>query len=114
VPDLLRYLDFHIQGAHGRHRQFSQAVFQRLHFAPDGEAFALGWESETRRDARGQITEHSVFHGGYSGRARANLWFSPETEWGTVIVTNHGRGDDGITADIFYALLREFGLVTGQ
>jgi CubicO group peptidase (beta-lactamase class C family) len=114
VPDLLRYLDFHIQGAQGRDRRLPRAVFQRLHFAPVGEPFALGWASETQRDARGTITEHSVFHGGYSGRARANLWFSPETGWGTVIVTNHGGGDDAITADIFYALLREFGLVTAQ
>jgi hypothetical protein len=27
-----------------------------------------------------------------------------------VIVANHGRGDDSITDDVFYALLREFEL----
>ena len=63
------------------------------------------------RDADGRAVEHSVYHGGYSGRSRANMWFAPETGWGTVIVTNHGLGDDAMTADIFYALIREFGLV---
>jgi hypothetical protein len=38
------------------------------------------------------------------------MWFVPETQWGTVIVMNHGRGGDAIIADIFYALLREFEL----
>jgi len=71
----------------------------------------LGWETETRHDAQGKIVEHSVYHGGYSGRSRANIWFVPETEWGTAIVMNHGRGDDSISADIFYALIREFRLV---
>jgi hypothetical protein len=35
----------------------------------------------------------------------------PETQWGTAIVMNHGRGDDSISADIFHALLREVGLL---
>jgi CubicO group peptidase (beta-lactamase class C family) len=82
-----------------------------LHARGDDPRFGLGWEVEVTRDSRDGPVEHSVCHGGYSGRSRANMWFAPETGWGTVIVTNHGRGDDAITADIFYALLREFGLV---
>jgi hypothetical protein len=35
----------------------------------------------------------------------------PETGWGTAIVTNDGRGDESITASIFYALLREFDVI---
>jgi CubicO group peptidase (beta-lactamase class C family) len=110
VPDLLRYVDFHIQGWNGSNRLLKQASFQRLHARVNEEPYALGWESEVKRDKHGQIYEHSVFHGGYSGRFRANMWFVPETQWGTVIVINHGRGDDLITADIFHGLLREFGL----
>jgi CubicO group peptidase (beta-lactamase class C family) len=111
VPDLLRYLDFHIQGERGGGRILRQAAFERLHHAVDGEPYALGWETEVRRDEQMQIVEHSVHHGGYTGRSRANIWFVPETQWGTVIVMNHGRGDDSISADIFYALLREFRLL---
>jgi CubicO group peptidase (beta-lactamase class C family) len=114
VPDLLRYLDAHIQDANGRGRLLPRTAAERLHRAPGADAFALGWMSEARRDASGNAIEHSVFHGGYSGRSRANLWFVPETQWGTVIVTNDGRGDDAITADIFYALLREFELTGGE
>jgi CubicO group peptidase (beta-lactamase class C family) len=111
LPDLLRYVDFHIQGANGRSGLLPRAAFEWLHRAVDDQRYALGWESEVRRDPRGHVLEHSVFHGGYSGEERANIWFSPETQWGTVIVTNHGRGDEAVTADIFFALLREFQLL---
>jgi CubicO group peptidase (beta-lactamase class C family) len=110
APDLLRYVGFHIDGANGRTRLLQAASFERLHAYVEGERFALGWEIDLTRDSRGRIIERSLYHGGYSGRSRANIWFVPETQWGTVIVTNHGRGDKAITDDIFYGLLREFGL----
>jgi CubicO group peptidase (beta-lactamase class C family) len=109
VPDLLRYVDFHIQGDNGRGRLMPHAAFLRLHDAAGGP-YALGWQSDVRRNERGAIVERSLYHGGYSGRFRANLWFVPETQWGTAIVMNHGRGDDAITSDVFHALLREFGV----
>ena len=111
VPDLLRYVDFHIQGEHGRAPLLQPASFRRLHRALDGDTAALGWMSEVRLDADGRVVEHSVFHGGYSGVARANMWFVPETQWGTAIVVNDGRGDEAIASEIFYDLLREFGVV---
>ncbi|MES2697606.1 MAG: serine hydrolase [Verrucomicrobiota bacterium] len=111
VPDLLRYVDFHIRGEKTGHALLSRESLQYLRSPVTGQTYALGWQVEVNRDAHGRVVEHSVFHGGYSGRARANMWFVPETQWGTVIVMNHGRGDDAITADIFYALLREFGLL---
>ena len=111
VPDWLRYVDFHIQGHHGHAGILTAESFQRLHARSGDDRFALGWEVEVTRDGDGRAIEHSVYHGGFSGRSRANMWFVPETQWGTVIVTNHGRGDDAITSDIFYALLREFAVV---
>jgi hypothetical protein len=51
--------------------------------------------------------ERSIYHGGYSGRSRANMWFCPESGWGTVIVYNSGEGDGGELGEVFYALLRE-------
>lgn len=112
IPDLLRWVDVHIQGANGRATLLQPASFRRLHSPADRQAFALGWESQMTRSASGQRLERSVYHGGYSGRSRANLWFVPETQWGTAIVTNSGRGDDDtITDEVFYALLREFGLL---
>ena len=70
VPDLLHYVDFHIQGERGRGRLLQQSSFTRLHRAVNAEQYALGWATETRHDAQGQIVEHSVFHGGIPG-ARA-------------------------------------------
>jgi CubicO group peptidase (beta-lactamase class C family) len=110
VPDLLRYVGFHIDGGNRRPRLLQPASFRRLHAYVEGERFALGWAIDVTRDEDGRIVERSLYHGGYSGRSRANIWFAPETQWGTVIVANHGRGDDSITDDVFYALLREFEL----
>ena len=55
--------------------------------------------------------ERSIYHGGFSGRSRANMWFSPENRIGMVIIYNHG-GDDKVDAykDIFYSLLKELEL----
>ena len=114
VPDLLRYVDFHIQGANAGGSLLRQMSFERLHQSLGGDRYALGWMSDARRDARGVVVEHSVYHGGYSGRARANMWFVPETQWGTVIVTNDGRGDESISTGIFYALLHEFGVIAAS
>jgi CubicO group peptidase (beta-lactamase class C family) len=111
VPDLLRYVDFHNRGENVGHRLLPREAFQRLHAQVGNQRYALGWEVEVKRDASGQAIERSLYHGGYSGRFRTNIWFGPDTQWGTVIVMNHGRGDDSISADIFYALLREFGLL---
>jgi CubicO group peptidase (beta-lactamase class C family) len=114
VPDLLRWIDFQIHGAKGQGALLSGATFRRLHSAADGQPFAIGWESELTRSADGAL-ERSVHHGGYSGRFRANIWFVPESEWGTAIVTNSGHGDDDtITDEVFYALLREFGVNGGR
>ncbi|HEY6553977.1 MAG TPA: serine hydrolase domain-containing protein [Vicinamibacteria bacterium] len=111
VPDLLRFVDFHIQGASARPTLLGRQSFARLHTPHEDQRFALGWEVELKRDGRGSVLERSLYHGGFSGRARANMWFSPESRTGTVIVYNHG-GDEVADAysDIFYALLAEFGL----
>jgi CubicO group peptidase (beta-lactamase class C family) len=111
VRDLLRYIDFHIQGTNGATPLLSRDAFHHLHTPLPGQRFALGWEVETTRDTSGVIVERSIYHGGYSGRSTANVWFSPESRTGTVIVYNDG-GDEtpDAYATIFFALLAEFGL----
>jgi CubicO group peptidase (beta-lactamase class C family) len=111
VPDLLRYLDFHNRGEYSGHALLSQTAFQYLHTPVLGQRFGLGWEIEAKRDTAGRILERSLFHGGYSGVARANMWFVPESGWGVVIVSNHGRGDGADITDIFYNVLREFRVI---
>jgi CubicO group peptidase (beta-lactamase class C family) len=108
VGDLLRFVDFHIQGANGNCRLLSRDSFARLHTPLEKQHFALGWEVETRRDKEGKIVERSIYHGGFSGRFRSNMWFCPESKLGIVIVYNHGGNDKAdVYADIFYALLEE-------
>jgi CubicO group peptidase (beta-lactamase class C family) len=111
IADLLRFVDFHIQGANGNGKLLSRDSFTRLHTPQEKQQYALGWEVEIERDGQGKILNRSIYHGGFSGRFRANMWFSPESRAGTVIVYNYG-GDDAADAyaDVFYALLEEFGL----
>jgi CubicO group peptidase (beta-lactamase class C family) len=111
VPDLLRWVDFHARAGQTGQAVLSREALHYLRAHVRGQQFGLGWEVEVNRAADGRVLTHSVFHGGYSGRNRANMWFEPESEWGTVIVMNHGRGDHELIADIFYALLREFGVL---
>jgi CubicO group peptidase (beta-lactamase class C family) len=111
VADLLRFVDFHIQGASGSTDLLSRDSFDRLHTPIEGQHFALGWEVEITRDGQGKILERSIYHGGFSGRFRANMWFSPEARTGTVIVYNHGGNKSADAyADIFFALIAEFGM----
>ena len=111
VADLLSFVDFHIKGANGNATLLSRDSFTRLHAPLGNQPFAMGWEVETTRDRQGKTVERSIYHGGFSGRFRANIWFAPESRTGTVIVYNHG-GDDKATAcaDIFQALLQDAGL----
>jgi hypothetical protein len=106
---LLRYLDFHIQGANGNSTLLGRDSFERLYTPSESEGYALGLNVETKRDRQGKTVERSIFHGGSSGGDRANMWFCPESRAGTVIVYNLGA-DDKLDAyrEIFYALLREF------
>jgi CubicO group peptidase (beta-lactamase class C family) len=108
VADMLRFVDFHIQGANGEGDLLKAASFKRLHTPHEGQHFGAGWEVESKRDAAGQIVERSIYHGGYSGRARANMWFCPESKTGIVIVYNHGgQKESDAYVDIFYRLLKE-------
>jgi len=111
VPDLLRYVDLHARGADAYSRLLKQESFDRLHAPLEGQQYALGWEVEVTRNADGQVVERSIYHGGYSGRSRANMWFGPESGWGTVIVCNSGKGDGSQMGEVFYALLRELKII---
>ena len=111
LPDLLRYVDFHNRGANGSGHFLQKESFDRLYTPPPGQQYALGWEVEIKRDSTGKVIERSIYHGGYSGGFRANMWFCPESGWGTVIFCNDGRGDGAEMAAVFLALLKEFRLI---
>jgi CubicO group peptidase (beta-lactamase class C family) len=111
LSDLLRYVDFHNRGANGFGQLLQKETFDRLYTPPPGESYALGWEVEIKRDASVKVVERSIYHGGYSGRFRANMWFCPESQWGTVILCNDGRGAGAEISAVFFALLKEFQLV---
>jgi CubicO group peptidase (beta-lactamase class C family) len=112
VPDMLRYLNFHMRGEGGKEILLLPETFIKLHTPLPEQNYSLGWDVESVRNKDGKVVERSVFHGGYSGRSRSNIWFSPESQYGTVIVYNYASGE-AVDAyqDIFYALLRKYKLV---
>jgi len=108
IVDLLRFVDFNIQGANGNGKLLNRDSFELLHRPRGNDPFALAWEVECKRDAQGRTVERSIYHGGYSGRSRSNMWFCPESQTGTVIVYNHGASDKADAyVEIFYALLKQ-------
>jgi CubicO group peptidase (beta-lactamase class C family) len=107
LPDLLRYVDFHNRGANQHGKLLKPESFDRLYTPPADGQYALGWEVQFTRDTAGKVVERSIYHGGYSGRFRANMWFCPESGWGTVIFCNDGRGEGKEMGDVFRALLKE-------
>jgi CubicO group peptidase (beta-lactamase class C family) len=110
VPDLLRYVDVHARGADAYSQLLKQESFDRLHTPLKGQQYALGWDVEITRNAGGQVVERSIYHGGYTGESRTNMWFGPESGWGTVIVCNSGDEGSGMS-EVFYALLREMKII---
>jgi hypothetical protein len=91
-----------------------RASFDRLHTPLKGQLHALGWEVESTQNAAGRVVERSIYHGGNSGRSRANAWFCPESGWGTVIVCNNGAGDGSEMGEAFYALLQELKIIESE
>jgi CubicO group peptidase (beta-lactamase class C family) len=112
IPDMLKYLSFHIKGEVGQQDVLLRETFLKLHTPLPEQNYALGWDVESVRNKDGKIVERSIFHGGFNGRTRSNIWFSPESQYGTVIVYNYASGE-AIDAyqDIFYALLRKYQLI---
>lgn len=112
VPDMLHYLDFHLKGSNGQGTVLLTSTFTKLHTTPAEQNYALGWDVEVTRDKEGNIVERSIFHGGYNGRSRSNIWFCPESGYGTVIVYNFATGEAADAyQDIFYALLRKYAII---
>ncbi len=111
IADLLRYVDEHARGANGYGKMLTRESFDRLHAPLEGQQYALGWEVQVTPDAAGRIVERSIYHGGYTGGARANMWFCPESGWGTVIVCNDGSGVGEEMGAVFYELLKEMKIV---
>jgi D-alanyl-D-alanine carboxypeptidase len=114
IPELLLYVAENMRGLNGHGRLLTRESFDRLHAPLEGQQYALGWEVQTTRDADGKIIERSIYHGGYNGTARANMWFCPESGWGTVIVCNDGGGDGAEMGQVFYELLKEMEIVSSN
>jgi|DewCreStandDraft_2_1066082.scaffolds.fasta_scaffold00052_94 CubicO group peptidase (beta-lactamase class C family) len=86
LPDLARYLRFHLRGAQGKEAGLTRASFEKLH-APVGEAeYALGWVVVSRDWAGGR----ALTHAGSNTTFFAVVWLAPARDFALAVATNAG------------------------
>jgi D-alanyl-D-alanine-carboxypeptidase/D-alanyl-D-alanine-endopeptidase len=102
VPDLLRYLCAHQQGAPG-HLARAMELATRPHFtAADGADHGLGW-AHLRLPSTGQ---RMVWHNGATGGFCSFAGFCPESGLSVALLTNSAIFADGLAISLADALTR--------
>jgi CubicO group peptidase (beta-lactamase class C family)/prolipoprotein diacylglyceryltransferase len=90
IADLARFASWHARGPLRDVKLMSDATFQRLHAAPQGQEYAMGW-SVAQRDWAGGTTWS---HNGSNSMWFAVMWIAPEKQAAYVAATNVA-GDTG-------------------
>ncbi len=91
VTDFARYVRFHLAGD-GK-PLLSRASMERLHRAPEGRDYAMGWVVTERDWAGGRVLTHH----GTNTMFYAVMWLAPEKDFAAVAACNLG-GDEGAKA----------------
>jgi len=86
LPDLVRYVAFHLRGARGVEPLLPRDVFERLHRPVGDDTHALGWIVVHRDWAGGNALTHS----GSNTTFFAVIWMAPARDFGLVVACNAG------------------------
>lgn len=86
LPDLVRYVAFHLRGARGGEPLLPRHVFERLHRPVGDDTHALGWIVVHRDWAGGNALTHS----GSNTTFFAVIWMAPARDFGLVVACNAG------------------------
>lgn len=89
LPDLARYMRFHLGGARGRENRLQRVSFARLHAPIEDQPHALGW-LVVRRDWAGG---RALTHAGSNTTFYAVIWLAPERDFAVLVATNAGGQD---------------------
>ena len=90
IWDFARFALFHLHGARGEGRLLKPETFTRLHTAPPGQDYAMGWNRLDRNWADG----YTLSHAGSNTLNFAVIWIAPKINFAAVVCTNIG-GDSG-------------------
>jgi CubicO group peptidase (beta-lactamase class C family) len=90
LPDLARYIMFHLSGAQGDSKLLNADSFEKLH-ASAGDDYALGWVVLERKWAGGR----ALMHNGSNTMFYMVAWLAPERNCAVIVATNIGGGFAG-------------------
>jgi CubicO group peptidase (beta-lactamase class C family) len=86
LPDMARYVAFHLAGARGEGTLLKPATFTKLYTDVANQGYALGWGVPTRPWAGGKALQHT----GSNLQWFTNVWIAPDRNWAVVVLTNYG------------------------
>jgi CubicO group peptidase (beta-lactamase class C family) len=86
LPDLARYVVFHMAGEQGGSDLLKPASFTKLH-TPVGDDYALGWVVLEREWAGGR----ALMHNGSNTMFYVVVWMAPDRNCAVIVATNIGR-----------------------
>jgi CubicO group peptidase (beta-lactamase class C family) len=88
LPDLARYVLFHLAGEQGDSDLLKAASFKKLHTSA-GDDYALGWIVLARKWAGGR----ALMHNGSNTMFYVVIWMAPERNGAVIVATNVGGMD---------------------
>lgn len=89
LPDLARYLRFHLRGARGKETRLTPTSFEKLHTPVGDGNYALGWVVVSRNWAGGR----ALMHAGSNTSFFAVVWLAPARNFALAVATNAGGSE---------------------
>ena len=108
LEDWAKFALLHLLGSHGDTALLKKAGFDKLHTAPPGQDYAMGWLAVTRPWAGGVLLTHA----GSNTMNFAVIWLVPEKNFAVLVATNCYDEQAEKTCDkVVVTLLRQAGLL---
>jgi CubicO group peptidase (beta-lactamase class C family) len=107
LPDMARYVAFHLAGARGEGTLLKPATFAKLYTEVAEQGYALGWGVASRPWAGGKTLQHT----GSNTQWFSNVWIAPNRNWAIVVLTNYGgKSAFEATDSVVARMIQEWGL----
>jgi CubicO group peptidase (beta-lactamase class C family) len=89
LPDLAKYVAFHMAGKRGESKLLKTETFEKLHAPVGADDYALGWIVLERKWAGGR----ALMHNGSNTMFYVVVWMAPERNCAVIVATNIGGVD---------------------
>jgi CubicO group peptidase (beta-lactamase class C family) len=94
LDDWGRFIADQLRGAEGKPALLKPESYARLHSAPPGGSYAMGWGATDRPWGGGRVFTHS----GSNTLNFAVVWMAPERDFAVLVVCNQGGADKACDA----------------